>query len=161
MDDSEFELPDLLPHGPNGRTTRSVEFDDDAGHESGSTSKEGNTKSTVTDDSGRQFLDWLRENIRTGQLTVDSPGSRIYSVPEGLFLVSPAIFKDFVDRAGSELNWEYVQKRFLKLGIHTKTPDGLNVHKHTVNGVSLHGIVLSGLEFSPRSRSELFITLGD
>ncbi|MCI0667698.1 MAG: TraI domain-containing protein [Methylococcaceae bacterium] len=151
-DNSELELPELLPEESDDGNLRSVEFNNNAGHDSHSTSKGGNAKSTTMDNIGQYFLDWLHENIRTGQLAIDAPGSRIYNVPEGLFLVSPAIFKDFVDRTRSELNWEHVQKRFLKLGIHTKTSDGLNVHKHNVNRVSLHGIVLSELELQRASR---------
>jgi len=80
-----------------------------------------------------------------GKLTVDVQNARIYTVPDGIFLVSPAIFKKFVENIGAKSSWEHVQKRFLKLKLHTKTPDGFNVHKLEANGSVLHGIIVAKL----------------
>jgi len=97
------------------------------------------------DDPGKHFLNWVRENIQNGKLTVDVQNARIYTVPDGIFLVSPAIFKKFVENIGAKSSWEHVQKRFLKLKLHTKTPDGFNVHKLEANGSVLHGIIVAKL----------------
>jgi len=94
------------------------------------------------DDPGKQFLNWVVENIKNGRLPVDAPNARIYTVPEGIFLVSLAIFKEFIENTVSQSSWKQVQKRFLKLNVHTKTADGLNVHRHEVKVVFLFGVVV-------------------
>ncbi|HED13336.1 MAG TPA: hypothetical protein ENI62_06730 [Gammaproteobacteria bacterium] len=78
-------------------------------------------------DPGLTFLSWLRQGIASRSFEVNSVNAHIHIVPEGMLLVSPAIFKDF-DRE----NWELVQKRFTKLRLHQRRPDGTNIHTYTV-----------------------------
>ncbi|MCI0666907.1 MAG: TraI domain-containing protein [Methylococcaceae bacterium] len=137
---SDYRLAELLPEISDKGNILST---DSANH---AESARYSVPQIQNDDPGQKFLHWLQENIRNRGLTVDSPGSRIYNVPEGMFLVSPAIFKEYVEHTGEESSWDQVQKRFLKLNVHKKTPDGLNVHKHNVNGALLHGILLSEIE---------------
>ncbi|MCI0668059.1 MAG: TraI domain-containing protein [Methylococcaceae bacterium] len=138
---SDRNWSELIPDVPDSGNIQSVDIEDDAESENRPIFQKTHTKSTTPDNLGRQFLNWLRENIRNGQLSVDAPGSRIHNIAEGVFLVSPAIFREFVETTRSELSWEKVQKRFLKLNLHVKTADGLNVHKRLVSGVVLHGII--------------------
>ena len=44
-------------------------------------------------------------------------------------LVSPGIFKDL-----DKENWQHVQKRFQKLKLHRKTPQGTNIYTYQVTG---------------------------
>jgi hypothetical protein len=78
---------------------------------------------------GEQFLAWLRDGVTAGRVLVNSVNARIHVVPEGVLLISPAIFKDF-DRE----NWQQVQKRFTKLRIHRRRTDGTNIHTYKVIG---------------------------
>lgn len=55
-------------------------------------------------------------------------------VAEGVLLVSPGIFKDFVKLHQEVESWEAVQKRFLKLGLHERSEGGLNVHRYRISG---------------------------
>jgi hypothetical protein len=83
-------------------------------------------------DAGRRFLTWLRDGIQTGRLELNATNARLHRVEEGLLLVSPGIFKDYRDPNGAD--WAYVQKRFTKLKLHSKNPDGTNIYTYDVSG---------------------------
>jgi integrating conjugative element relaxase (TIGR03760 family) len=101
-------------------------------------------------DAGRRFLAWLQSELAHQRLAVNSVQARIHVVTEGVLLISPAIFRDFADRVPDEGTWEHVQKRFLKLKLHVKRPDGTNVHRYRVTGERrqsvIKGIVLPDAE---------------
>lgn len=81
------------------------------------------------DDPGRRFLVWIKEGLASGTLAINTVHARIHTVPEGLLLVSPGIFKDF-DRE----NWSLAQKRFQKLKLHQRTPQATNIWIYLVKG---------------------------
>ncbi len=83
--------------------------------------------------SGARFLAWLRENLRKDLLEINRPSGRLHRVSEGLLLVSPAIFKDYKD-PNPEASWQQVQRRFARLKLHLKLPDGTNIHSYRVMG---------------------------
>jgi hypothetical protein len=74
------------------------------------------------EDPGRRFVTWLKEIIASGRVEINTVRARIHVLQEGLALVSPGIFRDF-DAA----NWNKAQKRFQKLKLHLKRPDGTNI----------------------------------
>ena len=80
-------------------------------------------------DPGLRFLHWLKEGLASGTLAIYTVNARVHTVPEGLLLVSPGIFKDF-DRE----NWSLVQKRFQKLKLHHRTPQATNIWTYQVKG---------------------------
>ena len=84
------------------------------------------TKNSADADPGRRFLHWLKEGLASGMLAINT-------VPEGLLLVSPGIFKDF-DRE----NWSLAQKRFQKLKLHKRTPQATNIWSYQVKGDRKH-----------------------
>lgn len=81
------------------------------------------------DDPGRRFLMWIKEGLSSGTLAINTVHARIHTVPEGLLLVSPGVFKDF-DRE----NWSLAQKRFQKLKLHQRTPQATNIWSYQVKG---------------------------
>jgi len=88
------------------------------------------TGTTVdNDDPGRRFLIWIKEGLASGTLAINTVNARVHTVPEGLLLVSPGIFKDF-DRE----NWSLTQKRFQKLKLHQRTPQATNIWSYQVKG---------------------------
>ena len=89
-----------------------------------------------TDDAGQHFLHWLTTGLRTGKHKLNTADARLHVVREGLLLVSPAIFKDY-DLG----NWEYVQKRFSKLGLHRKQGNTNNIWRYQVSGQKKRGVV--------------------
>jgi integrating conjugative element relaxase (TIGR03760 family) len=106
-------------------------------------------------DRGERFLAWVADGIAARRIDYNNPGARVHVVPEGVLLVSPGLFQDFVAHGnsalsgGEVLSWEKVQKRFLKLGIHRRTPTGLNVHRYAVIGDNrqtvINGVLLGDL----------------
>lgn len=96
--------------------------------ESVSGNQEHDTPSDAADP-GRCFLHWLKEGLASGKLAINTVNARVHTVPEGLLLVSPGIFKDF-DRE----NWSLAQKRFQKLKLHLRTPEATNIWSYRVKG---------------------------
>lgn len=80
-------------------------------------------------DIGQRFLRWLKDGLSSGRLPSNAINARVHTLTQGLFLVSPGIFKDF-DRQ----QWARAQKRFLKLKLHQRTPAGINIWTCQVKG---------------------------
>ncbi len=74
------------------------------------------------EDSGRRFVAWLKDNIASGRVEINTVNARLHVLPEGLALVSPGIFRDF-----DPVRWDKAQKRFQKMKLHQKTPEGTNI----------------------------------
>ena len=82
------------------------------------------------------FLDWLRAELRR-RGAVNTPEARLHVLEGGtLALVTPAVFRDF-DPEG----WRAAQKRFCRLGIHRRHPDGTNVWTCRVAGERYEAIL--------------------
>jgi hypothetical protein len=133
-------LPDLVPDEVASQPPTQSHDASPAATEVGldSPSASSQTPSSESDteslDAGRRFLAWLQSELAHRRMAVNSVQARIHVVQEGVLLVSPAIFRDFADRVPDAGAWEHVQKRFLKLRLHVKRPDGTNVHRYRVTG---------------------------
>ncbi len=88
----------------------------------GENAADSDTTGEEEEDPGRRFVTWLKEIIASGRVEINTVRARIHVLQEGLALVSPGIFRDF-DAA----NWNKAQKRFQKLKLHLKRPDGTNI----------------------------------
>ncbi|WP_019568999.1 MobH family relaxase [Thioalkalivibrio sp. ALMg13-2] len=86
----------------------------------------------LPEDSGAACLEWIRRGVADGSLFVNTREARVHVVPEGVLLVSPRIFRDFAAATGHE--WSAAQKRFQKLGVHAKSPEGTNIYRYLVQG---------------------------
>ncbi|MFM0307753.1 MobH family relaxase [Paraburkholderia sp. RL17-383-BIF-A] len=92
-------------------------------------------KSVVSREGGRQprpnaerFLAWVQEGIATGALPYNESMARVHFVPEGMLLVTPAVFRDFAqahpeaieqtptDDGRTPEAWKQVQRDFQKSG---------------------------------------------
>ncbi|MEM5386368.1 MobH family relaxase [Paraburkholderia phymatum] len=92
-------------------------------------------KSLASRQSGRQprpnaerFMAWVQEGIATGALPYNESMARVHFVPEGMLLVTPAVFKDFAqahpeaieqtvaDDGKTPEPWKQVQRDFQKSG---------------------------------------------
>lgn len=74
------------------------------------------------------FLAWLQKAITTNSAEINAERSRVYTVKEGLFLVSPSIFRDFDSK-----DYNKVQQRFLKMRMHQKKSNGTNFWSATLD----------------------------
>ncbi|MGH8487594.1 MAG: MobH family relaxase, partial [Gammaproteobacteria bacterium] len=88
--------------------------------------------STKPVDLGQAFLAWLKQGLLNGELPINTVNSRVHRVREGVLLVSPGIFRDY--GIAVQTPWASIQKRFQKLRLHRKTPEGFNIWNYTVVG---------------------------
>jgi integrating conjugative element relaxase (TIGR03760 family) len=98
-----------------------------------------------SDDTGQRFLNWLSQGLRLSQHKLNTRDAFMHTVKEGLLLVSPRVFKEFAGENG----WDYAQKRFTKLGLHRKAPDGGNIWLYNVRGETKSGVVRGFLLANP------------
>lgn len=91
---------------------------------------------------GQGFIDWLREGIASHKIIINDAKALVHTVSGTAMLVTPGIFKRFVQEFPTleaqaktqKLNaWELVQRSFEKLKLHRKTEASLNIW--TVNVV--------------------------
>ncbi len=99
-------------------------------------------------DLGQAFLAWLKAGLASGEIPINTVNARVHRVREGVLLVSPGIFRDYGNAA--QAPWASIQKRFQKLKLHRKTPEGYNIWAYSVIGErrvrALKGIVLDDPE---------------
>lgn len=80
--------------------------------------------------SGDVFWQWLVKNVQAQHLEVNEPNARIHTVAGAAFLVTPGIFKLWLDACGQNVpaeSWHQVQKAFQELHLHRKRKNGLNI----------------------------------
>ncbi len=99
-------------------------------------------------DLGQAFLAWLKAGLATGDLSINTVHARVHRVREGVLLVSPGIFRDYANAV--QAPWASIQKRFQKLKVHRKTPEGYNIWTYSVIGErrirALKGILIDAPE---------------
>ncbi len=93
------------------------------------TDKASNPDPNPDGNAGEQFLTWLRDGLHERKFKVNDAYSKIHRTAEGIFLVSPSVFKGY-----DQTNWSYVQKRFTKLRLHERNSNGTNIHEYLVTG---------------------------
>lgn len=86
--------------------------------------------------SGQGFVNWMREGIRTRKIMVNESGAPVHMVAGRAFLVSPGIFKLYVQSTTGETGelWKSVQKVFQRLSLHYRDNDGTNIFTCEVKG---------------------------
>ncbi|MFK1437611.1 MobH family relaxase [Pseudomonas aeruginosa] len=105
--------------------------------------------------SGAQFIEWLGSALTSRKLIINDAKALVHTVADAVLLVSPGVFQRYAQEhpqiAGwakqqQLTDWQWVQKRFEKLQLHRKQPDGLNIWTCVVTGPRksrrLHGYLL-------------------
>lgn len=84
------------------------------------------------------FMSWLQQQLASRQLKYNETGAMVHFVPQGMALVSPAIFKEFArehwpdeDPAAKGLQ---IQREVLKAGWHMVGPGKINILSYQVLG---------------------------
>ncbi len=90
-----------------------------------------------------KFVEWLRKGIAEGRIPYNQEGAHIHIVPEGVLLVVPGLFQDFVGECGGG-RWETVQQLFIKRKAHVRTEGGENIHHYVAEAsqAALSGFLL-------------------
>lgn len=105
--------------------------------------------------SGPHFMNWLRQSIQTRKLIINDAKALVHTVDNTAYLVSPGVFQRYAQehpqitalaKQDKLPEWQWVQKRFEKLGLHRKQTSGLNIWTCEVTGPRkskrLHGYLL-------------------
>lgn len=149
---------------PEAEAEREPSNDDDADLEPASGEESGQPEARHVDGVGvgarttpsaEHFMEWLRHHIEGRTIVINDAKARIHTVADTVFLVSPGLFKRYaqehpqtagVAKAENLQDWPWLQKRFEKLQLHRKQPNGLNIWTCQVAGPRkahrLHGYLL-------------------
>lgn len=111
--------------------------------------------SSTPDPLGAHIVTWLRKGIQSRKLIINDAKALVHTVANTAYLVSPGVFQRYAQeypRVGALAkqedvpDWQWVQKRFEKLGLHRKQHSGLNLWMCEVTGPRksrrLHGYLL-------------------
>ncbi|CBL45407.1 conserved hypothetical protein [gamma proteobacterium HdN1] len=101
----------------------------------------------IDDDIGQKFMDWLARRLRAATIPINQKDAPIHTVPEGVLVVSPRVFREFIDffglrhrENGTEIPIDdaikHVQKKLEKLRQNIRSSSGMNVHTYTINGAN-------------------------
>ena len=96
--------------------------------------------------SGEHFIAWLRQGIASRKLIINDAMALVHTVSDTAYLVSPGVFQRYAQehlqvgafaKQEGQSDWQWVQKRFEKLGLHRKQSNGLNIWTCEVTGLIL------------------------
>ena len=104
---------------------------------------------------GEHFMTWLKQGIQSRKLIINDAKALVHTVADTVFLVSPGVFQRYAQehpqiaswaKENQQQDWPWIQKRFEKLQLHRKQPNGLNIWTCEVTGPRksrrLHGYLL-------------------
>ncbi|CAN8142392.1 conjugal transfer pilus assembly protein TraI [uncultured Thiomicrorhabdus sp.] len=80
------------------------------------------------------FIKWLRDGVASAKIPANNPANQVHFVEDGLFLVSPAIFKTF--ERDSRVSWTVAQRDLTKKKINLKTARGDNIFQYEISSKS-------------------------
>jgi integrating conjugative element relaxase (TIGR03760 family) len=111
--------------------------------------------STAAQPSGEHFMAWLQQGVASRRLIINDAKALVHTVDGTAYLVSPGVFQRYAQehpqvgtlaKQESQQDWQWVQKRFERLQLHCKQPNGLNIWTCEVTGPRksrrLHGYLL-------------------
>jgi hypothetical protein len=89
--------------------------------------------STAGPEGPRRFMSWVHQGISNGSLPVNARGALVHGVEDGLLLVTPHIFREFVRHEGAghdDCNdaAKRLQRELLRAAWHLKAEGGVNFH---------------------------------
>jgi hypothetical protein len=100
----------------------------------------------------RRFMEWVRQGVADGTLTVNVRGALVHGVEDGLLLASPGIFRAFIRREGAGQAEpgdaaKRLQREVLRAGWHLRADGGVNLHGYAWKqdgraAARIHGIVI-------------------
>jgi hypothetical protein len=100
----------------------------------------------------RRFMEWVRRGIADGTLTVNTRAALVHGVEEGLLLVSPGIFRAYVQHDGTGSSEKRdaakrLQREVLRAGWHLRADGGVNLLGYTWRqdgrpDSRIHGVVI-------------------
>ena len=127
---------------------------------------------------GEHFMAWLKQAVQTRKLIINDAKALVHTVSDTAYLVSPGVFQRYAQehpevgalaKQDNQQDWQWVQKRFERLQLHRKQPNGLNIWTCNVTGPRktrrLHGYLLNDARLlfaeAPPSNPYLCLTQGN
>lgn len=108
--------------------------------------------STAGPEGPRRFMSWVHQGISNGSLPVNARGALVHGVEDGLLLVTPRIFREFIRHEGPAHDKcndaaKRLQRELLRAAWHLKAEGGVNFHVYVWNQHGhpeerVHGIVI-------------------
>lgn len=108
-----------------------------------------------TTPSGEHFTQWLKDAILQRRLIINDAKALVHTVADTIYIVTPGIFTRYAQefpavgalaKQENVQEFRWVQKRFEKLRVHKKQPNGLNIWTCSVTGPHrtrvVHGYLL-------------------
>ncbi|WP_071932432.1 MobH family relaxase [Candidatus Thiodiazotropha endoloripes] len=127
--------------------------------------KETVSESVPDENLAKSFCTWLTKGVKTGKLEINNAKAMVHTVPEGLLIVSPRIFRVFAQSVGAD--YKKVQSKFQRLKINKKTEQGQNIWTYDIKGdrksSTVKGMIIMnpekdlGLASLPNPNSHLII----
>ncbi|MES9866165.1 MAG: DNA-binding domain-containing protein [Candidatus Thiodiazotropha sp. LLP2] len=127
--------------------------------------KEAVSESVPVENLAKSFCTWLTKGVKTGKLEINNAKAMVHTVPEGLLIVSPRIFRVFAQSVGAD--YKKVQNKFQRLKINKKTEQGQNIWTYDIKGdrksSTVKGMIIMnpekdlGLASLPNPNSHLII----
>lgn len=127
--------------------------------------KEALSESVPVENLAKSFCTWLTTGVKTGTLEINNAKAMVHTVPEGLLIVSPRIFRVFAQSIG--VDYKKVQSKFQRLKINKKTEKGQNIWTYDIKGdrksSTVKGMIIMnpekelGLASLPNTNSHLII----
>lgn len=114
----------------------------------------------ATQPSGEHFAAWLKQGVASRRLIINDAKALVHTVSDTAYLVSPGVFQRYAQehpevgalaKQDNQQDWQWVQKRFERLQLHRKQPNGLNIWTCEVTGPRksrrLHGYLLTDASY--------------
>ncbi|ODB85690.1 hypothetical protein A3194_12730 [Candidatus Thiodiazotropha endoloripes] len=127
--------------------------------------KEAVSESVPVENLAKSFCTWLTKGVKTGKLEINNAKAMVHTVPEGLLIVSPRIFRVFAQSVGAD--YKKVQSKFQRLKINKITGQGQNIWTYDIKGdrksSAVKGMIIMnpekdlGLASLPNPNSHLII----
>ena len=103
---------------------------------------------------------WLKQGVASRRLIINDAKALVHTVSDTAYLVSPGVFQRYTQaypevstlaKQENQQDWQWVQKRFERLQLHRKQPNGLNIWACEVTGPRksrrLHGYLLADASY--------------
>ncbi|WP_018607161.1 MobH family relaxase [Uliginosibacterium gangwonense] len=80
-----------------------------------------------------EFVQWVQQGLASGTITYNQADSLVHIVPEGIALVSPRIFKEFlIDEAVTDVEYSVLQRKVTAAGWHQMGENHSNILHYQV-----------------------------
>jgi integrating conjugative element relaxase (TIGR03760 family) len=105
------------------------------------------------DEVGAHFVDWLRDGLAQFRLSYNNTKALVHVVDNTAMIVTPTIFMRYANenrwvkafaKDADQVDWRWVQRQFLILGLHRRMNDGLHICSCQVYGPKNPGGKLNG-----------------